>query len=427
MLTSFRSLARFCRVILLTALTASAHGQRLSPLATAPDWAELDRFQETITREEFVRLLDEVYAPGGAARGLIEVQTDAAQIQTTLTPPARWTLRFAASRKEGRRPPRFWRTAGELGAAPANRPLAGAKIAIDPGHIGGAWARMEERFFQLEQGAPVTEGDMTLRVAELLAPVLRELGAEVSLVRSAAEPTTTARPEMLLDPARAELVAQGGADAAQRPAAVQSQSELLFYRSSEIRHRARVVNDTVKPDLTVCLHFNAEAWGDPRRPAFVPRNHLHLLVNGNYSASELRLDDVRFEMLIRLLERALPEEVAVSANVGAALAQRTQLPPYVYPFNNARRVGESELIWARNLMANRLYRTPVIFLEPYVMNSQEVWERVQVGDYQGEKMVAGVLRKSIYREYADAVAAGLASYFQAARARPTAGGVSPAR
>ena len=45
------------------------------------------------------------------------------------------------------------------------------------------------------------------------------------------------------------------------------------------------------------------------------------------------------------------------------------------------------------------------------MNSREVFQRVQAGDYEGKKKVAGVLRKSIYREYADAIVAGLVNYY----------------
>ena len=63
---------------------------------------------------------------------------------------------------------------------------------------------------------------------------------------------------------------------------VRWQSEILFYRSSEIRHRAKLVNTQLHPDLVLCLHFNAEAWGDERNPTLIDKNHLHLLVNGSY-------------------------------------------------------------------------------------------------------------------------------------------------
>ena len=93
------------------------------------------------------------------------------------------------------------------------------------------------------------------------------------------------------------------------------------------------------------------------------------------------------------------------------IAAVMNLPPYEYTTGNALRTGGSAYVWARNLLANRLYRTPVVFLEPYVMNSEPVWLRVQAGDCEGEIMLAGALRRSIYREYADAVAEGLRAYY----------------
>ena len=404
---------------------SAAEGQRISALAGRPDWTQLDAYQETITRDEFARLLDRIYAPAGAAKGLVDVEADAAVIKTTLTPPADFRLRFAKDAASAKPAPRYWRPARQLGPAPAEQPLAGLKIALDPGHIGGSWAKMEERFFQVGESRPVTEGDLTLRVAQMVAPKLRALGAEVLPVRDKLEPTTAACPETLHDAARAELAVLGvvapretydGPNDPRRATTVQAESELLFYRISEIRRRAELVNDMLRPDLIVCLHFNAEAWGDPLRPEFVPRNHLHVIVNGCYAASELRYDDQRFEMVMKLLSRSYAEELSASESVAAALAAATKLPPYNYTTGNAIRPGASPYIWARNLLANRLYRAPVVFLEPYVMNSEVVWERVQAGDYEGEYLIAGEMRRSIFREYADAVVEGLRDYYAKARA-----------
>jgi hypothetical protein len=418
----------FLRIVLVCCWLlgiSAAEAQRISALAGQPDWTQLEAFQETITREEFARLLDHVYAPVGAAKGLVDVEADAAVIKTALTPPAEFRLRFAKDGASVKAAPRYWRPAPQLGPAPAEQPLAGLKIALDPGHLGGTWAKMEERFFQIGESRPVVEGDLTLRVAQMVAPKLRGLGAEVLPVRDALEPTTKERPKTLRDAARAELALLGvtspretydGSNDPRRGTTVQAQSELLFYRISEIRHRAEVVNDQLRPDLVVCLHFNAEAWGDPLRPEFVPRNHLHVIVNGCYSASELRYDDQRFEMLLKLLSRSFAEELAISERVAAALAAATKLPPYNYTTGNAVRAGASPYIWARNLLANRLYRAPVVFLEPYVMNSEVVWERVQAGDYEGEYLIGGEMRPSIFREYADAVVEGLRDYYAKARA-----------
>src|SRR3954471_20140085 len=155
---------------LVMAWARAGSGQTLSPLAPKPNWAELEPYQQTITREEFTRLLADVYAPNDAAREVIEIGPDAAQIKTSLNPPATWTLRFAGTVAEAKPAPRFWKMPAELGPAPQGRPLAGVRVAIDPGHLGGTWAKMEQRFFQIGESRPVVEGEMTLRVAKLLVP-----------------------------------------------------------------------------------------------------------------------------------------------------------------------------------------------------------------------------------------------------------------
>ena len=75
------------------------------------------------------------------------------------------------------------------------------------------------------------------------------------------------------------------------------------------------------------------------------------------------------------------------------------------------RIPGSDYIWARNLLANRLFECPVVYAEPYVMNSCEVFQRIQAGDYDGKKKVTGKVRKSIYQEYADAIVEGLVKHY----------------
>jgi hypothetical protein len=45
------------------------------------------------------------------------------------------------------------------------------------------------------------------------------------------------------------------------------------------------------------------------------------------------------------------------------------------------------------------------------MNSRDVFARIQAGDYDGLRNVKGIDRKSIFREYADSVVAGLVEYY----------------
>ena len=417
--------SRNCLVVLFALLLCvPARAQRLSPLAPPPDWTRLDRYQETMTREEFQRLLDTVYAPGRAAAGMIEIRESDAVIFKTLMPRETITLRFAKDAATAKSAPHYWRPVASIGPASAGKPLAGIRIALDPGHIGGEWALMEERSFRRASDKPVQEGDMTLAVSKLVAAQLGALGAEVSLVREQAVPSSPFTVDALRGAARKELVLLGTTgfrenyDGPRDPLkmnTVQWHAERLFYRIAEIRERARKVNEKFRPDLAVCVHFNADDWSDPENPSFTERNDLHVMVGGCFSAGELRYDDERLEMLLRLLSRSHAEEIAAAAPIARSLADATGLPPFAYATGNAVRAGANEYLWARNLLANRLFECPVVYLEPYRMNNAETYARIQAGDFEGEREVVGKMRRSIFREYADALVAGLRAYYSAAR------------
>lgn len=375
----------------------------LSDLGNVPDWSRFNRYQSTITRADFLREMDGVFTVSPAWRDWFEVGEDEVKIRRSPDPGDSFRLRFAP---EGlaNPVPRYWRALEDLPPAPAGKPLEGLKVAIDPGHIGGRWGIMEERWFQIPGQPPVLEGDMTLTVAKILKPQLEALGAIVTLVRSETEPVTPLRPESLRQEA---TKSKAGGD-------ISKLAELLFYRTAEIRARALRVNEELKPDLVLCLHFNADEWGDSADPALVPRNHFHMILNGGYTAGELALADQRHDLLLKLLQGVHDEERKLSASVAAAFVEKNPMPPFIYDpgKKNHRNVDANPYLWARNLIANRLYQCPVIYFEPYVMNSLEDHARIQAGDYEGLREVAGKIRPSIFREYADAAELGMRRYYQ---------------
>ena len=395
----------------------------LGVLGSKPKWDVLENYQRTITHDEFAHLINDVYCTHGLADDLIKIDDDAAQILTNRDPRKVFTLHFASDPNSTTRVPRLWRPAKSL--PPANKPLAGLRIALDPGHLGGKWAKMEERWLKVGDAKPVTEGDMTLRVSRMVATRLRKLGATVLFVRNSTDPVTPKRPDDFKELARKILIKNGvpmprtdvlDPKDPEKEQTIRWQSQILFYRYSEIRRRAMLVNSKLHPDLVVCLHFNAEPWGDPGSPTLTDINHLHLLVNGSYQKEELDFDDERFEMIRRLLSRAYDEELPIADTVATSMAKATGLPAYQYPTTLiTTKVGTSGYVYARNLLATRLYRCPVVYCEPYVMNSNDVFARVQAGDYDGTKEVNGVQRKSIFREYADGLTEGLRDYYSKAR------------
>jgi len=393
----------------------SAKSPTLSTLGRAPDWKSLEAHQGSITRVEFERLLTTIFASGEGWREFMEIGKHEARIRTTDGANAEiFVLRFAKE-DSVKKPALWWRVPKDLPPPPIGKPLDRLHIAIDPGHIGGAWARVEERWFDAGDGHAVCEGDLTLQVAKRLKPRLESLGARVSLVREKNEPVTPWRPEALIETARQ---ASENPDTPDSPETLRKLAERLFYRTAEIHARAELVNQSIKPDLVLCLHFNAEAWGDPNQPSLIDRSHFHILINGAYSDEELRMADHRFAMFDKLLSRSHEEEISIGIKVADVFARQSGLPPYAYPESstNALPVNGQPYLWARNLLANRLYQCPVIFMEPYVMNSFTDHARIKLGDYDGTRDVNGTPRASIIREYADALAEGLKQAYAETRA-----------
>lgn len=421
----FRKTAFFFLVFTLCCLIMcpdSATAQNLSPLAPSPAWKELEAYHDTMTREEFTSALQQVYASESAYSGFLTISHAGVQILTNTGSSQKQSIfiRFAPNAANRSPLPRYWKQKSQLSKRSSSRPLQGLTVALDPGHIGGNYAKMEERWFQIGKIPPVMEGNMSLKVAELLAPNLERLGAKVVWVRKSTQPVTSQRPKDFRDEAiktiksisrNAIYDSYSGPNDPRKFASIQWQSELLFYRTSEIRARAQKVNAKLKPDIVLCLHFNAEAWGDPASPQLVNVNHFHLLVNGTYGRSEIALDDVRFDMLQRIFQRIHEEEIPLSQQVARSMAKINNLPPYIYTGSNARKMSSDNYVWARNLLANRLYQCPVVFLEPYVMNSEGFFQHFQLGEYSGTREVRGAQRPNIYQEYTNALIKGLVDYY----------------
>ncbi|MDF1825777.1 MAG: N-acetylmuramoyl-L-alanine amidase [Verrucomicrobiales bacterium] len=370
------------------------------PRGFEPDWEALNAYHGTISADELRTLIEDVYTVDDTWMQVIAIEGDRATVQTSGVP-------FVLRLREGGATapvevPRYWRSGISL------REM---HIAIDPGHIGGDFARIEERHFGRPQDRPVREGELTLMTAKRLKPILEEMGARVSLVRDSNAPVTAKRAADFLN--LYQEYNPGWPDAMLQPYA-----NGRFYRREEIVERARVVNEDLKPDLVLCLHYNASsgsgAWSSPDKPVFVEENHFHLLLNGAYTVGEVLDEGDRFQMMERILQRIHEEEAAVGAVVADVFAERTGLEPYSYDpeSKRARNVDGHSYLWARNLLANRSYTCPVIFFEPWVMNNTDAYAWIQEGDYEGERIVNGRSRPSIMREYAEAVAAGLAAYFE---------------
>src|ERR1043166_5638005 len=119
-------------LLLLFPLTLHA-ADHLTVLAAKPKWGVLENYQETITRDEFTRLLRDVYCTHGFGEDLFKIDNDSAQILKKRDAQSFFTLRFAQDEASRRHVPRLWRPARSLPPATREKPLANLRIALDPG------------------------------------------------------------------------------------------------------------------------------------------------------------------------------------------------------------------------------------------------------------------------------------------------------
>ena len=361
----------------------------------------LDIFQKSMSRSEFIHFLDTVYCPRSEWWSpWIIIDHDRARIRKVSGKDDWYDLYFKDSNKT-------ISPQTVLGGKTAHEWV----VAIDPGHIGGEWAKMERREFSIGQGQPVREGELTLAVAKELLPRLQTLGVRPVLIREQLLPVTPRRPVDFSTDAKAWVDQILGPDSnatnEEKSALLKDRQELLFYRVDEIRARTELINQSIQPDLVICLHFNAAPWPDPEKQQLVERDDHHMLVNGCYMGGELAYDDQRFEMIWRLLNRWSVTEQHLADCLSRAFSKATGLPTFSYKGPNALKIGDEPGVWARNLLANRSYFCPVVFLEPYVANSQSSYPRIQkwLENGAGED-------PSIITEYADAVMLGLESFIR---------------
>lgn len=364
---------------------------RLYPYGGPPS-TEIAHLGNPYTREELETTVNSIYSDMDTFRNWITVQEKGLLINGTLVP---WKTPATA--------PKTWRSPSELPpiSNPAT-PLEGMRIAIDPGHLGGEWAAMEHRDNIIGGKYKIREGVSTRITATLLAKSLRELGAEVMLTRKNATPVTPLRPNAI-----ASKIAETRKIPVDKN--ITREAEQLFVRRIEINARAALLR-TFRPDLTICLHFDAGSQT-------IPVNMLHFILNGAYTRSEMADEDQRTALLSKLLGKVHEEELAISSCAAKIMSRKLNLPAHTYyvPNENVRAISGEPYLWYRNLLANNLYPGPVLYVEPYAMNNIITARRMAMGDYEGTKTFDGKSYPSIYREYSDALAEALKIYYNQTR------------
>lgn len=384
------------------------------------DWRLLDVHQDTITRAEFENRLP-LFSPDESIYDYLQFDGDrAVEIATRSGPEGEhrfWKLRFRSPDDVPPPPvpiPREWQDQYLPPPPPPDLPLAGMTICLDPGHIGGEWANIEERYFRIGRHPPVKEGDLTRITMEHLARLLEASGANVVWTSRGHDPLTPLRPDNLewsalhfMHDVRPDLFRLTGPPFLR---ALEWRKEFLFYRVSEVQARARRVAE-LQPDLTICLHYNAAPWRG--RPRLFRVNKLVVFVQGSYMKEELEEEDQRYFLIRNLLANDAPKEIQMAEHIADAMQAVFDMPPENYASSGySHQAGDHPYVWARNLIANRLFPGPTLFVEGPYMNDYDTFYRLVEGDYEGTRTIRGKEYRSIFREFAESVHTGILSYVE---------------
>jgi len=399
-----------------------------SPRLPSPNpWFTLDLYQGTITRQQFEKKLHTLYDPFSAFTPFLDI-TDA---RVAIYPKSQnrsepqFVLNFAPA-NQPHAPMRWFRTPEEFRSEPhpPDKPLNGLRVAIDPGHIGGPWAQMEERSTRYHGSAPVQEGDLNLITGRILKQELTQLGASVFVVRDSTEPVTPYRPGDLLPEARDLLVQHSSRSTSLKAFPpdkldllfghrLMDLAQFLFYRCSEISERGNRIRNNFVPDITITLYIDATPGSGRGRVTNANANIF--FVHGSYTKNEMTDPEMQRRCVYKMVEGSSDIEAEVADAISGVFTQKTGLKPVAYGDSSTTRavIPNNPYVVARNLAANREYDGPVVCTEPYFMNNEVVYQRLLTGDYDGKKVFDGKSYASIFREYADCVAQGLVKAYGA--------------
>lgn len=343
----------------------------------------------------------------------------ATKMSTRYAPFANWELVVDIDQLAQLEVARYWRTAKVLKELrdEGDLPLSGLHVALDPGHVGGKWAPYEGRDFSMHPGDfRVREGELTLEVAQCIRDRIESLGAQVTVLRDGFTPINPKTPLDYLEAASKDIPLP-------KPLTletIQAYYEQVRNRAvrmrvvvGEIAERARRVNGVIQPDILLSLHINAAPW--PQEIDGLPvgglhlvkSNHVHVLIFGCLSDSELRVLSQQEQLAVKLLNGSGSEERKLATHIGTAMQAAMGLPASQYNRKNAVLLdSDTPTVWARNLMMLRMVECPTVLLEPYVANSEAVYPRIQAA-LKARANRAKPAEDDILIEYSEAVVAGL--------------------
>ncbi|MCM2276873.1 MAG: hypothetical protein NDJ89_02205 [Oligoflexia bacterium] len=257
------------------------------------------------------------------------------------------------------------------------QPLAGLRIALDPGHMGGApWDERSGKFVRDRKGNRLSEGLLVLQLARLLEQEFTARGAEVLITHRSLAPVSPIpyesfdlRPMALEElresvprdwfrrllsaaPAGAALFDAFSSSPEFRALFSESRRWRYFFQRADLEARAATIRDFA-PDLTLVLHLDAAPpAGDPTGVNPRGYNRTKAYVAGGFFADELATRAQRRDFARHLLdEHAWNASVSLSGTIVGQIRSQLGIPLETSGMGNSLPVRPG--VFARNLNVQR--------------------------------------------------------------------------
>lgn len=259
----------------------------------------------------------------------------------------------------------------KLGSSDALRPLkkslANCKIAIDPGHFGGKYSHLEQRFIEISfqnKLIAFNEGDLTFLTALYLKELLEKEGAEVLLTRPKIGEGAFSQSFSQFLKTHPDLLTH-------KP---QTQIFRGIYNGLDLYARAEKIN-TFKPDVTVIIHYNAHDSEGEKYTSTTDKNFNLVFIPGSFGDGELKEKKARYEFLRLLVTTDFVLSKRFSKIVLKKFHEHLQVPT-VTSSDGARYLETASIevekgVYARNLALTRLVHGPLCYGESLVQNNLE--------------------------------------------------------
>ena len=288
--------------------------------------------------------------------------------------------------------------------------LKGAKIAIDPGHFGGDYAKLEQRYVKIPKketktGTPIIfdEGTLTYLTALELKNLLEAKGAIVFLTR--------------------EKIGKGAIKKdffewlRENPnlwASTKVLPKLFreYYNREDLICRAEKINE-FNPDITVIIHYNAHLTKEEKqRKVFVTKTNYNLaFIPAAFCSGELNNPKDRYEFLRLLLTDNIEKSLKLSQCLVNQFVKKLKVPL----INDDEKVSykkaclkQEEGIYSRNLALTRLIHSPLCYGETLIQNNEyEIYKLTENND-----KIGNISCSSRIKEVANAYFIGIEQYFK---------------